>query len=73
MGKLFLLILFAVLVYLVLMRGRPLRAGRASAAPRAAEAMIRCAHCQTHVPLGESLPDGEQRYCCEEHRRLGRR
>ncbi len=72
MGKLFLLILFGVAVYLMLKRGQRSTA-RPPSTPPTAETMIQCAHCRIHVPLSESMTDGNLRYCCEEHRRLGRR
>jgi uncharacterized protein len=73
MGKLLLLILFCVFLYLVLKRGqRPLSQGNAARTP-AAEVMIACAHCRIHVPLSEAIVDNDQRFCCEEHRRLGQR
>ncbi|MDO8933842.1 MAG: PP0621 family protein [Rhodocyclaceae bacterium] len=70
MSKFLLLILFGVLLYLVVGRAKRLRQGRERPPPRAAEAMVQCAYCRVHLPLDESLPDGERRYCCEEHRRL---
>lgn len=72
MGKLFLLIVFAAVVYLLLKRGS--RRSTASTAPpvQAPEQMIQCAHCRVHLPLSESVSEGSRRYCCEEHRRLGR-
>ncbi|MDD5250942.1 MAG: PP0621 family protein [Rhodocyclaceae bacterium] len=72
MGKFLFFILLGVLLYLWLKRAPRSSPPRAAAAPPA-EAMIQCAHCRIHVPLGESLADGDRRYCCEEHRRLGRR
>ncbi|MFN0183931.1 MAG: PP0621 family protein [Aquabacterium sp.] len=35
--------------------------------------MVRCAHCQVHLPSADALADGDRRYCSEEHRRLGTR
>ena len=68
MSKFLLLLFFGVLLYLVFSREtRPLPAKE----PPAAEAMIQCAYCRVHVPLGESLSVGDKRYCCEEHRHLG--
>jgi hypothetical protein len=69
--KLFLLILFGLFVYLWLKRAKsPLKPPSQTPAA-SAEPMIQCAHCRVHVPLSESVPHGELRYCCEEHRRLG--
>jgi uncharacterized protein len=72
MGKLFLFIFLATLIYLALKRGQ--RSTKSPPPkPTAAEPMVRCGHCMIHVPLSESVPEGDQRYCSEEHRRLGRR
>lgn len=71
MGKLLLLILFAVLAYMYLTRPRRPSPPTHAAAPKSAEPMVRCARCGVHVPLGESVAVGEKRYCSEEHRRLG--
>lgn len=72
MNKLFLLIIFAVLLYLVFTRSRRSSEKREDVTPSVAETMIQCARCGLHLPQGEGLPDGDLYYCCEEHRRLGR-
>lgn len=72
MSKLFLILVFGILLYVVLTRGKR-RSGR-EAAPRAAsvpESMVECAHCHLHLPQGECIEAGGRHYCCEEHRRLG--
>ena len=73
MGKFLLFILFGVLLYRILKRAPQTGAPRPAAVPPVAETMIRCTHCGVHVPIGESLAEGGRHYCCEEHRRLGRR
>jgi uncharacterized protein len=73
MSKLFLLIVFAAIVYLLLKRGNRRSAGSAAGPGLPpSEHMIQCAHCHVHLPLSESVSDEGRRYCCEEHRRLGR-
>lgn len=73
MGKFLILVFLVVLLYRVFTRTKRVRRPpRVPAAPQV-EAMIQCAHCGVHVPLGESVAEGERRYCCEEHRRLGRK
>ncbi len=32
--------------------------------------MVRCAHCGVHAPRAESIAEGGQFFCSEEHRRL---
>jgi len=71
MSKFFFLVLVGVALYFVLVRAKKTPRGKGNTAAPAAEAMIQCAHCRVHVPLSESLPAGDKRYCCEEHRRLG--
>ncbi|HEX8964368.1 MAG TPA: PP0621 family protein [Rhodocyclaceae bacterium] len=73
MGKLFLFILLGTLAYLLLKRGQAPKAKHSPPAPPAAEPMVQCAQCRVHLPLSESIADGDRRYCCEEHRALGRR
>jgi uncharacterized protein len=34
------------------------------------EAMHCCAHCGVYVPASESVSQGDQHYCCEQHLRL---
>lgn len=29
--------------------------------------MVRCAHCQTHVPLSQALKDGDRWFCSQAH------
>jgi uncharacterized protein len=72
MGKLFLFILFGVVVYFMLKRQQRPLSNRSAAPPPVAEPMVQCARCRIHIPLSDSLANGDQRYCCEEHRRLGR-
>lgn len=70
MGKLLLLILIGVALYLVFTR-----IGRSRAAPKSPPVrdgeMVRCAHCGLHVPADEGVAADGRIYCCEEHRRLG--
>lgn len=72
MGKLLLLVLLGVLLYLVLKKAQRSVAPPPAGSPPAPKSMIMCAYCRVHVPLDESVEDGDRRYCCEEHRRLGR-
>jgi uncharacterized protein len=73
MGRLVLLA-HAVRVLVWLVR-RALGTRRADAPPRegASGELVRCAHCDVHLPRGEArvAPGGE--YCSEEHARLGPR
>lgn len=36
-----------------------------------AEPMVRCAHCQIHLPRSEALLSGGKTWCCNEHAKLG--
>jgi uncharacterized protein len=79
MGRLVILVvLLVVVVWWV--GSRIARARRANTAdqPRqgggpAVTGMVRCAHCGLHLPAQDALTDGQQRFCGEEHRRLGAR
>jgi len=43
----------------------------AQAGPRGVDALVRCAHCGTHVPRAEAASKDGLHYCSEEHARLG--
>jgi uncharacterized protein len=69
MGKYLLLIAGVLLVYWLVRGGAGRAARKARGKTKAAEDMVRCAHCGVHLPRGESLMLREKFYCCEEHRR----
>lgn len=38
-------------------------------APEQAQALVKCAYCNLHIPASEAISDSEHRsYCCPEHR-----
>lgn len=50
------------------------RSGRAAQpSPAPVESMVACAHCHVRFPRGEALCEADETYCCEAHRRLGKR
>ena len=67
----FVLLVFAVLVLLFLLRST-LRRGRPPARPPAnaatPQAMLTCAHCGIHMPRDEALPGRGGVFCGEAHR-----
>lgn len=76
------LIVFAVVALVVaLLIRRPRRSEDEAGAPppQAPQAsgqpqeMVRCAHCQLHLPVADALVADGRHYCGEEHRRLGPR
>jgi uncharacterized protein len=69
---LWVLIAFAVVMWLTHGKKQRVKAARDNAQPSASdapEAMVRCAHCGTYFPASEAvtLPSGMQ-FCSEEHR-----
>ena len=60
-----------VALWLLLFRGARGRAPRRPQPPAPPQAMVRCAHCGVHLPAGDALADGDQRYCSAAHRQLG--
>ena len=46
---------------------------KSAAKPVAAERMSECAHCGLIVPESEGVRAGDDFYCCDAHRRAGRR
>lgn len=78
MGRiLFFLALAAVVMWWLF--GRKPRApldGKSAKPPGRAAAvddMVACAHCGVHLPRADAIVDGDDLYCGEDHRRLGRR
>lgn len=74
MAKILLFLGIALLVYLALRWRR--MAGRRSGAnppdhPAPDVTVVACSRCGVHVPISESVEVAGQRYCCEEHSRLG--
>lgn len=70
MGKLILFLLVAVAVYWWLRKPRTTAPRSRPAAADQAEAMVSCAYCGLHVPLGESIVADGRHYCSAEHRDL---
>ena len=69
----YLLLLLAIVVAYWLIKAhqrKKTRPGAGADGRRAAEDMVRCAHCGVHLPRSESLPSGPVFYCTPEHRRL---
>lgn len=72
--KLFILI---VLAYIALTFWRQMKAGQADRRRNRTESnatnMVRCAHCQLHLPEHLAIRDGENWYCSCEHRDVDRK
>lgn len=65
MSRLFLLLAIAAVVYLLF---RSFRRKVPEPVEAIAEDMVRCAHCDVHLPKGESLQANGQFFCGAEHR-----
>jgi len=73
MSKLILLLFLGLLAYLAF-KGFQRSASRRrndSDAARVPERMVACARCGVHLPESEALKGDGERFCSEEHRRLG--
>jgi uncharacterized protein len=73
-GRIFFLILLALVAYLAFFKGPRRSRSRPRAADtdrRPAEDMVTCAHCGVHLPQSDSVRVGTRHFCSEEHRRLG--
>ena len=77
MGRLFLLVVLAV-VAIWLIRRALVHASRArqgdgtqAGKPPVQGDLVKCAHCGTHLPLAEARAVGDRLYCSDEHARLG--
>ncbi len=73
MSKLILLLFLGLLAYLVFkgFQRAAARRERSKGSPQTPERMVACARCGVHLPESEALEDAGQRFCSEEHRRLG--
>lgn len=72
MGLIKLMVLVAVVIGLVIL-WRRFKAWQASSQPPRSTPsnpllMVRCAHCQVHLPQDQALRVGNQWYCCDAHR-----
>lgn len=74
MGRLILLILLGILIFLILNGFFRSSDKRNVKGPKgkAVEQMVTCAHCGVHLPESESLASDGKYFCSEEHRRLAR-
>jgi uncharacterized protein len=74
MGRL--LVLAAIVLFGVWLARRALARGDSEGRPppaRAAEDLVRCAHCGVLLPRAEAREAGGATYCNDEHARLGPR
>ncbi|MPZ42569.1 MAG: hypothetical protein GEV05_04040 [Betaproteobacteria bacterium] len=71
MTKILLIVAVIAVVYFV-MRGyaRSLAAKPPANSPGRDDDMVRCRHCDVHLPRGESVRAGSYFYCSEEHQKL---
>lgn len=76
MGRLFLLVVLAVVAIWLIRRAlvqasRARQAGAQPTTPSTQGDLVKCAHCGTHLPLAEARAVGDRVYCSDEHARLG--
>lgn len=68
------MLIFAAVVVVVVMLLRSSGRRKSVEPPPPAplpEAMARCAHCGVYVPAGEAVGEGDNKFCSEEHQRIG--
>ena len=68
MKYLLLIALFFVVLWLLRKLGAARPEVQAPPASRAAERMVKCAHCGVNQPIGESILTNGHYYCCIAHR-----
>jgi len=76
MGRLLVLVVLAVLAVWLIRRAmlhasRPEQGEPGMPSAKAEGDLVKCAHCGTHLPLGEARAVGDRLYCSDEHARLG--
>ena len=71
MGKILFLLLLVALVYALWRANVAARARRDAAPPkaRAIQPIVRCSHCDLHLPLADALARGEHHVWSPEHER----
>ncbi|MFA6014198.1 MAG: PP0621 family protein [Gallionellaceae bacterium] len=67
MSRLILLVVVFIVIY-VLIRAF-LKKSETTDSTKASEDMVRCAHCDMHLPKSESIESDGKYFCSEEHRR----
>jgi uncharacterized protein len=65
MSRLIFLFAIAAVVYLLI---KSYRKDAGAGKREQAEDMVRCAHCGVHLPVSESVRDGELYFCSPAHR-----
>lgn len=65
MSRLIFLFAIAAVVYLLL---KSYRKDESANKPAEPEDMVRCAHCGVHLPVSESVRDGDLYFCSAAHR-----
>ena len=72
MGKILLLVVIALVAFVIVKRyQQSLKAPRAPA--KAAEDMVKCAHCDVNLPRGEAITTEGEFFCTAEHQQLGKK
>ena len=65
-------LLMLLLVAWIVWRIYTILRARATRPPPTVEDMVRCAHCAVHLPRSQAIREGEDWFCSEAHRALGR-
>ncbi len=74
MLKILLLIVVGVIAYAVLKKySRSVQGPPGKPQVRAAEDMVRCAHCGVNLPRSEAIYSQGEFYCSVEHQKLGKK
>ena len=68
MSRLLLLVAIAIVIYLLVKSFRQ-RLGSKNAPDKAAQDMVRCSYCGTHLPQAECVVHADKYYCTEAHKR----
>lgn len=72
MGKILLLVVIGVVIFVVIKRYKQ-SLKMPSTTARPAEDMVKCAHCAVNLPRGEALYTQGEFFCTTEHQKLGKK
>jgi uncharacterized protein len=72
-GKILLLVIIGLVVYAIIKNYKRSLGAPTPPAHRAAEDMVKCAHCGVNLPRSEAILSAGNFFCTSEHQKLGKK